>query len=379
MEVFFRVDSVPTNSCILLDSPEAARGWPRGRIALAFCSACGFVLNVAFDPKLTEYSARYEETQGFSPTFQDFHRGLAEGLVARHNLHGKRVVEIGCGKGEFLHLLCSLGDNRGLGFDPSYIESRDQAVRGDDVEFVADYFAGQYQVDEADFVACKMTLEHIPETGQFVRTIRESVQGGPDSVVFIQVPEARRILEHCAFEDIYYEHCSYFTPGSLAALMQRSGFHVLGTEVAYDSQYLTVEAKFNGASVSPAARSSEELSELTSLVSSFTARAEKKITGWREDMLARTRDGQTVVVWGSGSKGVSFLTTLGIGDAIEHVVDINPHRQGYFMPGTGQRIVGPDDLVAVKPDCVVVMNAIYADEIGGMLGERGLEPDIVAL
>ena len=78
----------------------------------------GFIANLAFNPALTEYSARYEETQGFSPTFNAFHRALAERLIARYDLHGKDIVEIGCGKGEFLMLLCELGGNRGVGFDP---------------------------------------------------------------------------------------------------------------------------------------------------------------------------------------------------------------------------------------------------------------------
>ncbi|HHQ13887.1 MAG TPA: SAM-dependent methyltransferase, partial [Chromatiales bacterium] len=140
MRVFFEIEDVPTNSCILLETEEAARAWPRGRVALAFCGECGFVLNVAFDPALTEYSERYEETQGFSPTFQKFHRQLATELVERHGLKHKKIVEIGCGKGEFLHLLCSIGENSGLGFDPAYIADREQPVTGSDVQFVADYF-----------------------------------------------------------------------------------------------------------------------------------------------------------------------------------------------------------------------------------------------
>src|SRR3989344_4040617 len=68
MEIFYEHKSVPTNSCILLASLEEATAYPRGDIRLGFCQECGFVSNVAFDPKLTEYSGRYEETQGFSPT-----------------------------------------------------------------------------------------------------------------------------------------------------------------------------------------------------------------------------------------------------------------------------------------------------------------------
>ena len=49
-------------------------------------------------------------------------------------------------------------------------------------------------------------------------------------------------------------------------------------------------------------------------------------------------------MWGSGSKGVAFLTALNMHTPdceIEYVVDINPFREGEYMAGTGQEIVSP--------------------------------------
>jgi len=83
--------------------------------------------NMAFDPKLTENSGRYEETQGSSGTFNKFHQHLAERLIKKHNLHNKSVIEIGSGKGEFTTMLSELGSNRGIGFDPGY---RDDHIKG---------------------------------------------------------------------------------------------------------------------------------------------------------------------------------------------------------------------------------------------------------
>ena len=124
MEIFYEAASVPSNSCILLGSQEEAENYPRGTIRLGFCPDCGFISNVTFDQKLTEYSGRYEETQGFSGTFNAFHKALAQRLIDRYDLHDKDVIEIGCGKGEFLVLLSELGNNRGTGFDPGFVAER---------------------------------------------------------------------------------------------------------------------------------------------------------------------------------------------------------------------------------------------------------------
>jgi len=69
---------------------------------------------------------RCEETQGFSPFFRAWHEGLAQRLIDRYSLRAKKIIEIGCGKGEFLALLCDLGHNRGIGFDPAYVPERNR-------------------------------------------------------------------------------------------------------------------------------------------------------------------------------------------------------------------------------------------------------------
>jgi threonine dehydrogenase-like Zn-dependent dehydrogenase len=94
----------------------------------------------------------------------------------------------------------------------------------------------------------------------------------------------------------------------------------------------------------------------------------------------RARGGR-VAVWGSGSKGVSFLGAIGAGaaEAVSCVVDINPHRQGRFMVGTGHPIVAPAALREAAPATVVVMNPIYRREVADLLGGLGLEPELLAL
>lgn len=379
MRVFHRQDDVPTNSCILLASLEEAVAYPRGSIALGFCDTCGFVSNVAFEQRLTEYSGRYEETQGFSRTFSAFHRDLATRLIERHGLRGKRILEIGCGKGEFLALLAELGDNHGVGFDPGYREGRLPGLSGAGVEFVKDFYSEKYADVEGDFVCCKMTLEHIHGTADFLGMVRRAIGDRPDVVVFFQVPEATRILRDCAFEDIYYEHCSYFSPGSVGRLFRRSGFEVLHLATEYSDQYLTIEAKPSCGSPQPVAPEEDDLAALRSYVAGFPEKFAAKVNAWRQRVGAAAASGRKPVLWGSGSKAVAFLTTLGLREQIEYVVDINPHRQGFFLPVTGQEILAPAALRAYRPDLVIVMNPVYRDEVVGDLDAMGLRPEVCTL
>jgi len=377
MDIFHTAKGVPTNSCILLSTIQEALDYPKGDIALGFCEVCGFVGNTAFDPVLTEYSGRYEETQGFSPTFQRFHQGLADRLIEKFDLKDREILEIGCGKGEFLLLLCEDGKNRGVGYDPGYLADRHAPAPGENVRFVADFYTEECTDTAADFVCCKMTLEHIPKTQKFVRMVRLA-QGDRPAEIFFMIPEASRILQDCSFEDVYYEHCSYFSPHSLDRLFRAAGFFPTEIGNEYDGQYLTIAASTADKGQGPQA-GPEQLAELTGWVKGFPQLFVSQLEFWRGRLDSWRAEGKTAVIWGSGSKGVSFLTTLGLDDGIAGAVDINPHRQGYFMPGTGHRIFGPDDLVELKPDVVIVMNPIYREEIAADLAKRGLTPEILAV
>lgn len=377
---FYRVDSVPTNSCILFDSPADAAACLTGDIELCFCDDCGFVYNARFDKSLTEYSGRYEETQGFSPTFSRFHKDLALRLIEDHNLDGKKVTEIGCGKGEFLLLLSDLAGVSGIGIDPSAIQERIKGVPGAErVTLIPEYYQEHHGEADADAIVCKMTLEHIPNAEEFLTTVRRSLDGRPDTLVFFQIPEAERILEQCAFEDIYYEHCAYFTPGSLGRLFRRCGFDVVNLGKEYDDQYLTIEARPSQGEPSAPLAIEDDLEKCRALVQSFGDRNQEMKNQWQEVVKSAKANGQTVALWGSGSKAVSFLTTLGLGDDIDAVVDINPNRHNHYMPITCQKIIGPDDLVAVDPALVIVMNRIYVPEITEDLNKRGMHPKVLAL
>jgi hypothetical protein len=94
----------------------------------------------------------------------------------------------------------------------------------------------------------------------------------------------------------------------------------------------------------------------------------RRSTGeWRRRLARLHREGRRVVVWGAGSKGVTFLNVLGVGEEVRYVVDVNPRKHGRHVAGTGQRIVAPEFLRGYRPDAAIVMNRIYAAEIRGIL------------
>ena len=377
LSIFYTIEGVPIHSVLLLKTREEAINYPAGDIALTFCSTCGFIFNAVVDTRLHEYSENYESTQGYSPTFNRFAQDLANRLIERYDLHGKRILEIGCGQGEFISLLCDLGDNTGIGFDPAYDRERSPVYANQRVTFISDYYSEKYSKYKADFICCKMTLEHIQFTRDFIHTIRLSISNRLDTTVFFQVPDVTRILRECAFWDIYYEHCSYFSPVSLTHLFRDRGFTILNLRRDYDEQYLLIETKPASEMEENLIDTENNLEALTKDVDTFKRQHQHATGNWKLYLRELTSRGQRTILWGAGSKAVAFLTTLHIRDEIEYCVDINPYKQGSFMPGSGQRIVSPQFLKNYRPDVVIVMNPIYLNEIGIALASLDIELELV--
>jgi hypothetical protein len=224
-----------------------------------------------------------------------------------------------------------------------------------------------------------MTLEHIPDTANFVSMLRRSLDDQPGTVVFFQVPSVVRILHEVAFWDIYYEHCSYFSLGSLGRLFHRCGFDVLRLQLAYGEQYLMIEARPTAGRPSSLLPEEGDLAELARGVEHFSANYRENLDAWTSYLHEAQRRGRRVVLWGGGSKAVSFLTTLGVRDEVEYVVDINPYKHGTYMPGSGHMIVAPEFLDEHRPEVVIVMNPVYRQEITTDLLRMGLSPQVLTV
>lgn len=379
LSVFYEVQAVPVHSCLMLSTQQEAQDFPCGDVRLGFCDRCGFITNLEFDAKWSAYAPNYEDQQSFSPTFNQFARGLAQTLIEKYDLYNKDIVEIGCSKGDFLLLLCELGNNRGVGIDPSVLPGRVDSPAAERVQFIQDYYSEKHAQYVGNFICCRHTLEHIQPTAEFVQTVRNSIGDRRDVSVVFEIPDTVRVLKEIAFEDIYYEHCSYFTPGSLARLFRRCGFEVTDLYFAYGNQYLLVEAQPVKIPSSYIHSLEESVEEVVQYVENFTAEIDAKLAFWKSHLEKAQKDNQRVVVWGSGSKCVAFLTTLDTIDKIEYVIDINPHRHGKFIPGVGKEIMPPGFLKAYQPDQVIIMNEIYRGEIEAMLGDMNVKTQLLCL
>lgn len=369
-ERFLHHRGVPVYQNALFDAPAAARAIARGDLDMRACGACGFVFNAAFDPALVGYGPDYENSQDCSPAFNAHLDQLAHHIVAERGVRAGRVVEVGCGKGGFLRKLLAHPASAcdAVGFDPAYTGPAE--ILGGRARFVADFY-GPGTAVPADAVACRHVIEHIPDPLALLRTVRAGVGASGGTRVFFETPCAEWILRNRVPWDFFYEHCSLFTAGSLALALARAGFAVTGVRHIFGGQYLWAEGETRRAGGAPVGGGAETVP----LARAFAAEVRGRVAGWGALLAAACARGP-VFAWGAGAKGVTFCNLADPDRArLVGVVDVNPAKQGKFLPGTGHPIVPPE--AAAGAAAVLVFNPNYLTEVRATVERLGSRADVI--
>lgn len=370
-EPVLSLGQVPVLCNQLWPDAGAARSAPTGRMDLTLCPDCGTIWNRAFDPERMDYAPGYENALHFSPRFRTFAETLAADLVARHDLVGKQVVEIGCGDGYFLDLMLRHGAAGATGFDPSMAGQATEFAARDGLEIIPENFAADQLDRSVDAILCRHVLEHIETPLAFLQDIRAAI-GGRQIPVYFEVPNAGWMLDAVSIWDVIYEHVTYWTIPALDGLFRRAGFSPVSVRPGFGDQFLMIEAR----PARPDPSQPPGLTETLALARRFGAAAEQELAGWRARLSASKGK---AVIWGAGSKGISFANALADTGALAALVDLNTRKHGRFAPGVGLPVVAPEALSVIRPALVLISNALYEVEIRDAVQALGLSPEFAVI
>ena len=333
IQIIYEQRSVPLIQNKVYPNAELAKDAPCIDVVLAQSLDNGFVFSAGFNDAIIDYDLHYQNEQSNSAFFRHHLEHVLEIMTNHHTLDSK-VVEIGCGKGFFLEMLVQRGVDV-TGFDPTY--------EGQSPNVVKDFFSEKYSGIGADFIILRHTLEHISKPLQFIQTI--AAANNYKGKIYIEVPTFEWILKHNATEDIFYEHCNYFTLETLQMLFSKSaGGHF------FNGQYFYVIADL--------ADVNDEISKRE--IVPYKVKFKERLDEYSE--MINTHG--SVAIWGAGAKGSTFLNLLDKeAEKVKCVIDINPKKQHQFVGGTGHYIIKPEELQEYGIENVVVMNVNYMDEI----------------
>ncbi|PIE25642.1 MAG: hypothetical protein CSA62_00560 [Planctomycetota bacterium] len=358
---------VPVLVNALYSDAEAARSCGRGDITLEFCQSCGHVFNSSFDPNKIEYLGDYETSLHASARFCDWAAALATRLIQEHELENRCVLEIGCGRGEFLALFAKRCI--AVGFDQSFDPKRVQIESG--VSIHSRYFDPDQDQERGSLVISRHVLEHLADPVGFLKLLGRACSD--DGALYVEVPNGAWLMQEGSIWDLIYEHVSIFTPASLSFAFAQAGLCQTSLAPSYGEQFLAIEGRHGQAPLPP-------LSPAPWLAAQerFSAALEQRIAQFSRLLAKAQRQDQRIALWGAGSKGVSFLNFVPEAESVACVIDKNPRKHGAHVAGTGQRILSPEEASKEPLDLVLVMNPLYQAEIQSELAQLGQSPELLS-
>ncbi len=308
----------------------------------------------------------YAYFSSYSTTWLDHCQAYSEMVTKRFGLdQNSTVVEVASNDGYLLQYFARR-DIRVLGIEPAANVADAARARGiaTRVEFFGRESARRLSEDfGADLLIGNNVLAHVPDLNDFVAGLNILLK--PRGVITIEFPHLLRLIEETQFDTIYHEHFSYFSFLTTQRVFANHGLTLFDVEeipthggsLRIYGRHVTDESHPISEHVLELSRRERDagLQELE-LYSAFGERVRQSKRDILRLLLDLKNTGKSISGYGAPAKGNTLLNYCGIGtDFVDYTVDLNPHKQGCYLPGSHIPIRAPDEIRRTEPDVVFIL------------------------
>lgn len=309
------------------------------------CSACGLVQLMG---QPVSYFKDVIRATAFSKEMGDFRATQFEQWVEKYQLANQPILEIGCGKGEYLSLLNAAGVNaHGLEHASSSVEHCMNLGLNVTQGYLGDTGTSSLNTMQFNGFVCLNFMEHWPNPTASLRHLIGHLTDG--AIGLMEVPNFDMIIEKGLFSEFIADHLLYFTQTTLRTLLESNGFEVLECKPVWHDYILSAVVRKRRA---------------TNL--KFFEQFKLDITSQLQQYISRFPN-QKVAVWGAGHQSLAVIALADISAQLAYVIDSAPFKQGKYTPATHLPIVSPDQLPREPVDAIIVMAASYSDEVAQLI------------
>lgn len=384
------LDDMPASAQNIPAASELAEDHPLS-LTLCQCPSCGLV---QFNTEPVDYYRDVIRAGGGTRTMTRLrHEEYARLLTAmqEHHIHGRRIVEVGCGRGEFLRMWQNLAEDPegaaalardqardplsgqpnaaplhlvGLEHKPSLVEEAN-AVADKKYRVYEGFATGDVCYPEGPFDAFVQFnfLEHQPDPCDMLRNIWHNLK--PQALGLITVPSFEYILRYNGYYELLRDHIANYTEFTLQKLLQDCGFELLSMDLVNRDTIEAIVRKADPDELSEL-HYSGRLIDVSALRDSYD-RLSASVNAHIDHLSESHR---TMAIWGASHQGFTLAATTKLGGRVEYIIDSAPFKQGRFSPASHIPIVAPDYAVAHPVDEILIVAPGYTDEIAGIIRER---------
>jgi SAM-dependent methyltransferase len=368
----------PSNAYLGTEQLSAPEKWYPLRVFT--CTECWLVQTEDYAHHAELFASDYAYFSSFSSSWLLHSEAYVAQVSQRFGLDASsHVVEVASNDGYLLQYVKARGIPC-LGIEPT--ASTAQAARAKGIEVREAFFGvelAEALVAEglaADLTAANNVLAHVPNINDFVAGFARLLK--PRGVATFEFPHLMRLVAECQFDTIYHEHFSYLSLTAVQRIFEQNGLSVFDVEeLPTHGGSLRVYAQRSDVArhdLSPRVPAMLEREQAAGIATrpyyeGFQPRANRIKDDLLRFLIDCRRDRKTVMAYGAAAKGNTLLNYAGVrADLLPCAVDLNPAKQGKFMPGSRIPIVAQAQLEAARPDFVVILPWNLKTEVTNQLG-----------
>jgi len=316
------------------------------------CSGCGLV-QLNSPPVL--YYKNVIRASAFSKEMKNFRIKQFQRFVDDYCLKEKKLIEIGCGCGEYMSIMQHFGvETFGLEYSETSVS---QCIQSGLNVFQGFIHTSHYRINSAPFNGFYILnfLEHLPDPNTFLTGIYNNL--AENAIGLVEVPNFDMILKKNLFSEFTSDHLLYFTKETLNSLLKQNGFEIITCDdIWHDYIISSIVKKRTKLNIFHFYNYQTQLKDqLHEYIEHFSPKK--------------------VAIWGAGHQALAIISLANLADKIRYVIDSATFKQGKFTPATHIPIVSPDTIILDTVEAIIVMAASYSDEVAGII-RKSYPPNI---
>lgn len=337
------------------------------------CTECALVQIPEVNKREELFRSDYAYFSSYSTTWLEHSQSYAKQMLELLQLSSSDlVIEVASNDGYLLQYFNQVGVNV-MGIEPSAGVAK--VAIGKNISTVIDFFGTEMAKKLAPSTKPRLmignnVLAHVPNIHDFIQGF--AILLANDGLITFEFPHLVNLIKSNQFDTIYHEHFSYLSVSALIPIFNTYGLRVVKVQriATHGGSVRIFVAKFDSFW-----KIDDSVEEVLLEEAEFDPRKQKIVQMVQEktiqvktnllmELKGCRESGIKVAAYGAAAKGNTLLNYSGVtSDLIEYVVDLNPHKQGNFLPGSRIPIVGLDHLSMNPPDVLLVLPWNLASEI----------------
>ena len=330
------------------------------------CSNCFLVQLLEYvSPK--DIFTEYAYFSSYSDSWLKHAEIYVDMIIERLKLdNNSQVVEIASNDGYLLQYFVKNGVPA-IGIEPA--ENVAEAAKERGIQTIVKFFGEQTAKEmvaegvHADLLIGNNVLAHVPDINDFVKGLK--ILLSPTGIITMEFPHLLRLMKENQFDTIYHEHFSYLSFTTTKKIFRDHNLLLFDVEKlpTHGGSLRIYACHIENASGTITNRIKELKEEENKFgieqvetYSNFSKQVKATKRNLLDLLIGLKKKGKTIVGYGAPGKGNTLLNYCGIRtDFIDYTVDLNPYKQGKYLPGTRIPIFHPDKIKETKPDYIMIL------------------------